>query len=206
MRNTKPKQKTGVEQETTRVEAESPMASQSGQTLETKESSTTPAEEVQIVHCEKRPQVLGAFASFISNPGNSLASRYTTSTIAALEPKDVLQSIVAAQLSAANTLALEQAAAVNRTNILEAEEFHERAFTELSRLTLELTNAYITIQNNTQTNQINIEKVSVEKGAQAIVGCVTNAPAEQKQLRSADNENQEMSRPRHRAKRKPSAS
>jgi hypothetical protein len=190
------------------IEDESSTASQGGQTVEAEESST-PAEKAGIEEQEDQYDILAHFAdiaSVISCSGHPIASKYQSMTLVALAPKDVLQSIVATQLSVTNSLTLEQAAAIGRAKSMPEAGYHLRALKDLSRLTLELTNAYITMQKNTQINQIKIEKVSVEKGAQAIVGCVTNAPTEQKRLRVAHNENQEVSRPRIRAKRRSRAS
>ncbi len=158
----------------------------------------TPAGEAEI----SKPEALATIASFISGSSDAAAREYTRAMVSALQPKNIFQSIVAAQLTTANTLALQQAAAATRAEYLPELEHRTRAFGEISRLTLDLTNVYIQMQTNTQINHINIENVSVEKGAQAIVGCVTNGPTAQARLREADNENQEVLRRRVRMKRK----
>ena len=149
---------------------------------------------------KSQPEWLAEVASLISNSNNPFVRGYSRAMVPALQPKDIFQSIVAAQLTAAHTLALQQASAAATAEFLPQLEHFTRAFGELSRLTIELTNSYIKMQNNTQINQINIENVSVEKGAQAIVGCVTNAPTALAQSREADKEHLEVSRRRIRSK------
>ncbi len=138
------------------------------------------------------PQLLASVGSILSNPDDPVLKRYNAATVAALAPKDPIQAIVATHLTVANTMSLKQAAAINKSEYLHEAEYHQRSYAELSRLTLELSKAYIQIQNNTQINQINIERVSVEKGAQAMVGCVTNGPTGQEQVREAGNENEKV--------------
>jgi hypothetical protein len=114
------------------------------------------------------PQLLASVGSILSNPDDPVFKKYNAATVAALAPKDPIQAIVATHLTVANTMALKQAVVMNNSEFLHEAEYHQRSYAELSRLTLELSNAYIQIQNNTQINQINIERVSFEKGAQAV--------------------------------------
>ncbi len=79
------------------------------------------------------PSLLAAHGALIFHSSNRGSNQYTHAMVAALQPRNALQCIVAAQLSAANTLALEQAAAATRTDFVPELEHRTRTFGELSR-------------------------------------------------------------------------
>jgi hypothetical protein len=83
-----------------------------------------------------------------------VALEYTLGTASALRPKTIVESILVAQLTAANTLALEQASSAARAEFLPQLKQFTRTFGELSRLTLEILHVYLQTQDNTQNDQI----------------------------------------------------
>jgi hypothetical protein len=109
---------------------------------------------------------------------------------------------VAAQLVAANTLALQQASAAMKAEVLPALEHHTRAFAEISRLALELTSSYMQMQNK-HSDQPHQHRKRIGGKGSAGDGRLRDerSHSTQSRLRETDKEDLEVPRRRVRLKR-----
>ncbi len=101
-------------------------------------------------------------------------SHYMMCAYAGFRSRNTTDALLAIHAAVTHQLAMQQATQMSKAEHSPVVEFAQRSYVELSRLFFEQVNAITTIQN-TQNNHINIGTVSVEKGSQANIGCMTNA-------------------------------
>lgn len=117
--------------------------------------------------------------SVLGSPGNALdaeASNFVIGLLDAMGPRDAVEALLIAQMAAVHQAAMAMGRRLNRGENPQQREAAERA---LNKLTRTYTGQVEALKRYRSTGQqvVRVERVTVESGAQAVVGTVNHGGA-----------------------------
>jgi hypothetical protein len=134
---------------------------------------------------------LNPFISQLVNAGSKgreadpEGSNFMLAVVKAIEPKDEIEAMLAAQMAAVHMATMTFARRLNHVDTIPQQDSAERAFNKLARTFTTQIEALKRYRTGGE-QRVTVQHVNVNEGGQAIVGSVTHAPGGQKPIKNPE--------------------